>query len=181
MVQWGGYYPLIRSKSVDQLHPLTSQIRQEALTMALDEGIPYQDITYRIIGAAMRIHNRLGPGLKEAVYQRALSIAMQEDGLSVVEEKPIEIYLDDAFVGLLYLDHLVEEAIIVEDKAFSHMLTDEEMAQVITYLAATGLKVGLLFNFGRKRLEFKRILAPRNVEEWKERIRRYVWVPKESG
>jgi GxxExxY protein len=142
-------------------------------------GIPHANVTYDVIGAAMRVHNALGPGLKEAAYQRALSQELIKAGLSFEEEKPVEIHIDGARVGLLYLDHLVESAVIVEEKAFSHMLTDEEVAQVICYLAATGLKVGLLINFGRRRLQYKRILAPRKLDQWQERIRRYLRVPKE--
>jgi GxxExxY protein len=80
----------------------------------------------------------------------------------------------DAF----YLDQLVEESVVVELKAFHHLLTDEEIAQVICYLAATDLKVGLLFNFGRSRLQYKRILQPRDVSGWPDRIQRYVRKPK---
>jgi GxxExxY protein len=145
--------------------------------MPLDPNIPHQDITYRIIGAAMRVHNRLGPGLKEQYYQRALTIEMREARLKVSEEHHIEIYDGDRWLGRLYLDHLVEECVEVE--AFSHMLTDEEVAQVICYLAATELKVGILLKFGRKRLEYRRILAPKKLDAWRERIRRYLWEPKE--
>jgi GxxExxY protein len=146
--------------------------------MGLVQGAPYSDITYKIIGAAMEVHNKLGPGHKEIVYQKALSAKMLEAGLSFEEEKPIEIFIDDISVGLLYLDHLVEEVVVVEEKAFSHLLTNEEIAQVITYLAATSLPVGLLLNFGRKRLEFKRIFPPKKLEGWQDRIKRYLWVPK---
>jgi GxxExxY protein len=146
--------------------------------MSLAKDAPHNDITYKIIGAAMEVHNKLGPGYKEIVYQKALSAKMIEDGLSFEEEKSIEIFIDDISVGLLYLDHLVEEAVVVEEKAFSHLLTNEEIAQVITYLAATGLPVGLLLNFGRKRLEFKRIFPPKKLEGWQDRIKRYLWVPK---
>jgi GxxExxY protein len=145
--------------------------------MGLAKDAPCSDITYKIIGAAMEVHNKLGPGHKEIVYQKALSAKMLEAGLSF-EEKAIEIFIDDVSVGLLYLDHLVEGVVVVEEKAFSHLLTDEEIAQVITYLAATGLPVGLLLNFGRKRLEFKRIFPPKKLEGWQERIKRYLWVPK---
>ena len=145
--------------------------------MGLAKDAPYSDITYKIIGAAMEVHNKLGPGHKESVYQKALSAKMLEAGLSFEEEKPFEIFIDDAAVGLLYLDHLVEGVVVVEEKAFSHLLTNEEVAQVITYLAATGLPVGLLLNFGRKRLEFKRIFPPKKLEGWQDRIQRYLWKP----
>jgi len=147
----------------------------------MTEAKPLEDLTYRVIGAAMRVHNTLGPGLREAAYQKALSLEMETAGLSYEAERPVEIFLDGASIGLLYLDHLVEGQLIVEEKAFSHLLTDEEVAQVITYLCATGLGVGLLLNFGRRRLEYKRIFPPKNVERWRERINRYVWKPKQTA
>ena len=140
-------------------------------------AVPHQDLTYRIIGCAMKVHNELGPGLKEAFYHRALSLKLEEEGLSYEEEKPVEIVLDGAAVGLPYLDHIVEDSVIVEEKALAHLLTDEEVAQVITYLAATHLPVGLLINCGRARLQYKRILPPSKLDAWQERIRRYVWTP----
>ena len=141
---------------------------------------PLEQFTYKVIGCAMRVNNELGPGLKEAVYQRALSLEMETAGLSFEAERPVEILVDGASVGLLYLDHLVEGQVSLEEKAFSHLLTQEEIAQVITYLCATGLSVGLLLNFGRRRLEYKRIFPPKNVSRWRERINRYVWKPKET-
>ncbi len=143
-------------------------------------GIPHRDLTYRIIGAAMRVHNRIGPGHKEAVYQAALAHELQEAGLLAEREHPIELYDRGRFLGLLYLDLLVEGRVVVEVKAVAHLLTREEVAQVITYLAATGLPVGLLLNFGRKRLEYRRILPPRKLQGWQERIGRYVWRPGKS-
>lgn len=125
----------------------------------------------------MRVHNRLGPGHKEVIYQRDLTQELIAAGLSVQEEKSHTIYDGERFLGLLYLDHLVEEAVVVQTKAISHLLTKEEIAQAITYLAATGLPVALLLNFGRKQLEYKRILPPRKLEGWQTRIRRYLWNP----
>jgi GxxExxY protein len=160
------------------VNPLIDQINKEDNAMSLVKDAPHSDITYKIIGAAMEVHNKLGPGHKEIVYQKALSAKMLEADLSFEEEKSIEIFIDGTSVGLLYLDHLVEGVVVVEEKAFSHLLTNEEIAQVITYLAATGLSVGLLLNFGRKRLEFKRIFPPKKLEGWRDRIKRYLWVPK---
>jgi GxxExxY protein len=141
---------------------------------------PLEDLTYKVIGCAMRVHNGLGPGLKEAVYQRALSLEMEAADLSFEAERSVEIFIDSTFVGLLYLDHLVEDQLVVEEKALSHLLTKEEIAQVITYLCTTGLNVGLLLNFGRRRLKYKRIFPPKNVSRWRERINRYVWRPKDT-
>jgi GxxExxY protein len=142
------------------------------------EDIPHQDLTHRIIGCAMAVHNMLGPGLREGHYQRALAAEMERAGLVHEEEKSVEIFLGGMSVGLLYLDHPVEGRVVVEVKALRHKLTNDEVGQVITYLAATGLKVGLLINFGGKSLEYKRVLPPRKLDSWKERIRRYAWMPR---
>lgn len=145
--------------------------------MGLVTKAPYHELCYKIIGAAMDVHNRLGPGHKESVYQNALTVRLQEIGLSCVAEQPVEISFGDVYVGLLYIDHLVEDAVVVEEKALSHMLTNEEVAQVITYLAALDKPVGLLLNFGRRRLEYRRIFRPKKIEGWQNRIQRYLWRP----
>lgn len=146
--------------------------------MPLDITIPFQDITYKIIGAAMHVHSRLGPGMREKHYQRALTAELMDMNLQVSEEHHLEIFDQEHWLGRLYLDLLVEECVIVETKARSHLLTNDEIAQVICYLAATSLKVGLLINFGRARLEYKRILPPRQLEGWQDRIQRFLWKPE---
>jgi GxxExxY protein len=145
----------------------------------LDLMIPHQDMTYKIIGAGMKVHGSLGPGLKEDHYQLAMAIELRQMELSVSEEYYVEIHDKDEWLGRLYLDLLVEGSVIVELKAFPHLLTNEETAQVICYLAATGIKVALLLNFGRRRLEYKRVLPPRIVEGWQDRIQRFLWRPKD--
>jgi GxxExxY protein len=156
-----------------------STVREPAADRMRVDG-PLQELTYGIIGAAMAAHNKLGPGLKESAYHHALTIELQEAGLSCLEEKPIEILLDGTSIGLLYLDLLVEDLVVVEVKAIPHMLTNEELAQVITYLAATAHGAGLLINFGRTRLEYPRVLPPRKLDAWRNRVRRYVWTPKKA-
>jgi GxxExxY protein len=106
-----------------------------------------------------------------------MTAEMISSEMSVSEEHHIELYDGETWLGRLYFDHLVETKVIVECKAFIHMLTDEEVAQVITYLAASSLPVGLLFNFGRKRLEYKRILKPKDISGWQEHARRFAWRP----
>jgi len=149
--------------------------------MSKQTPAPHAEITYAVIGCAMRVHNTLGPGLKEAVYQKALSLELEAAGLSYEAERPIEIEVDGTAVGLLYVDHLVEGRVVVEEKALSHLVTNDEIAQVITYLCALELDVGLLINFGRRALEYKRILPPEDVTRWQDRIHRYLWRPPESA
>lgn len=144
------------------------------------KAIPHSDLTFRVIGCAMSVHNRLGPGLREGHYQRALAVEMESAGLTHEPEKAVEIHLDGTRVGLLYLDHLVEGTVVVEVKALRHKLTNDEIGQVITYLAATGLQVGLLLNFGGRSLEYKRILPPQKLDDWKSRIGRYLWTPQRT-
>jgi hypothetical protein len=139
--------------------------------------VAHTDATYKIIGCAMAVHNELGPGLREGIYQRALAVKIDAAGLVHEEERPVEVDIDGVPVGRLYLDHIVEESVIVEIKALKHKLTDDEIGQVVAYLAATGHQIGLLFNFSGKWLEYKRILPPRKLDEWKRRVRRYIWTP----
>lgn len=149
--------------------------------MGLVTDAPYHELCYKIIGAAMDVHNRLGPGHKESVYQHGLTLRLREIGLTCIAEQPVEIFLDGVSIGLLYVDHLVEDAVVVEEKALSHMLTNEEVAQVITYLAALKKPVGLLLNFGRRRLEYRRIFCPKKLKGWQDRIRRYLWNPPHAS
>ena len=120
------------------------------------------DLTYRIIGAAMAVHNALGPGYKEEVYERALAAELRKREIPARSQHPVEVYHEDVPVALFYLDLFVEDTVVVELKAFSHQLTNDERAQVINYLKATGAPVGLLFNFGRRKLEYKRIFPSRD-------------------
>jgi len=145
--------------------------------MPLAQDAPYGDVTYKIIGAALAVHHKIGPGHKEQVYQDMLTDEMLALGLTVEAEKKIEIVVDDKVYGLLCLDHLVNDTVVVECKAVPHLLTNEEVAQVITYLAATNLPVGLLLNFGRKSMQPKRIFRPRKLDDWRQRIAPYLWRP----
>jgi len=115
------------------------------------------DLTYRIIGAAMAVHNGLGPGYKEEVYERALAAELTKRDIAARSQFPVEVTHEGILVPLFYLDLFVEGSVVVEVKAFRHQLTNDELGQVINYLKATGAPVGLLFNFGRRRLEYRRV------------------------
>lgn len=120
------------------------------------------DLTYRVIGAAMAVHNALGPGYKEEVYERALETELRRREIGVERQFPVEVVYQDVPAALFYLDLFVERMVVVEVKAFGHPITNDELAQVINYLKATGAPVGLLFNFGRRRLEYKRVFPARS-------------------
>jgi GxxExxY protein len=115
------------------------------------------DLTYRIIGAAMRVHNQLGMGYKEEIYEKALEVELTQQGMSVERQHPVPVEYEAQQVAIFYLDLWVEEQVVVEVKAFSHQLTNDERAQVINYLKALSAPVGLLLNFGRRRLEYRRV------------------------
>jgi len=124
----------------------------------------YDDITYKTIGAAMAVHQELGPGFPEEFYQKALALELANRGLSFEQEKPIEVFYQGAAIGLFYLDFLIEDAVIVELKALDHLTTLHQQ-QVISYLVAAGREVALLINFGGPSLEYKRLLPPKSVQE----------------
>ncbi len=125
--------------------------------MGLVQDATGNDLTYQIIGVAMKVHNDLGPGYKEEIYERALASQLNQNGIVAKTQVPIEVWQSESLVGLFYLDIMVEEQVVVEIKAFSHQLTNDELAQVINYLKASCAPVGLLFNFGRRKLQFRRV------------------------
>lgn len=141
--------------------------------MPLVEDATGNKLTYAIIGAAMAVHNQLGPGYAEEVYERALFAELEIQNIPVRRQAPVEVFYGEDRVGLFFLDLLVDETVVVEIKALSHMLTNDEVAQVINYLKATGLTVGLLLNFGRKKLEFRRIFPPKSGDPNVQRTGRH--------
>ena len=130
--------------------------------MSLVEDSTGNILTYKIIGAAMAVHNRIGPGFKEEIYEKALFLECEKIGLIAARQVPAPVIDDGNEVGLFYLDLLIDGQVVVEVKALSHMLTNDELAQVINYLKATGAEVGLLINFGRRKLEFRRVFPPKD-------------------
>ena len=114
--------------------------------------------TYKIIGAAMEVHKELGHGFLEAVYQEALAMEFKMQGIPYKEQQVIEIiYKKNPLEKKWQPDYVCFDEIIVEIKALSALSGIEE-AQLINYLKATGLRVGLLINFGAKSLEYKRLI-----------------------
>jgi len=117
---------------------------------------PYDQTTHKIIGCAMTVHNTMGNGFQEVIYQRCLAIEMHKKGLQFIREQKMPIYYDGQEVGSRRVDFLVENCILVELKALLK-LEEVHLAQGINYLEAFTLDAGLLINFGGTRLEFKRL------------------------
>jgi GxxExxY protein len=113
-------------------------------------------ITHKIIGCAMEVHNTLGNGFQEVIYQRCLSIELLEKGIAHQREFAMPIIYKGNDVGLRRVDFLIEEEISLEIKAVI-TLEDVHLAQAMNYLEAYNLQTGLLINFGAKSLQFKRI------------------------
>jgi GxxExxY protein len=114
-----------------------------------------QELTEKIIGCAMTVHRTLGPGFLESVYQKALVHELQKAGLRPALGKPINIYYDHLLVGEFVSDILVNETVLLELKANQSLVSANE-AQLVNYLTATGINIGLLLNFGAPSLQFKR-------------------------
>lgn len=115
----------------------------------------YSDITETIIGSALKVHNTLGNGFPEIIYHRALAIEMRKQGVIFISEEKMPVYYEGEKIGIRRVDFLVENQVIIELKAVSK-LEDGHTAQILNYLKAFRLEVGLLLNFGGKRLEIKR-------------------------
>lgn len=116
----------------------------------------HEEITGRILEACFEVINELGAGFVESVYEKALLIALREKGLETESQAAAKVFFRGQPVGDFYADILVEQKVIVELKAV-RALAPEHQAQVINYLKATGIEVGLLVNFGRPKLEYKRL------------------------
>lgn len=116
----------------------------------------YSDITERIIGCAMEVHNTLGNGFQEVIYQRALEHEMGFNNLLFVREFEMPVMYKDLQIGTRRVDFVVEEKISVELKALIQ-LEKVHLAQAINYLEAYNLEIGLLINFGNTRLQFHRL------------------------
>jgi len=115
----------------------------------------HEEITHEILKLAFKVHKTLGFGFLEKVYQNALVIELEKSGLKVTAERPINVHYDGKVVGEYIADLIVEDKVIVELKATEELSKKFEV-QLVNYLTATGLEVGLLLNFNKERLQYKR-------------------------
>jgi len=114
----------------------------------------HSKLTEKVIKSFYKVYNTIGYGFLEKVYENAMIIELKKHGLSAVKQQPIKVYYDGKVVGEYFADLIVEDKVIIELKA-KRMLTREHEAQLVNYLKATDIEVGLLLNFS-VRPEFKR-------------------------
>ena len=117
----------------------------------------YEELSGLIIGAAIEVHKTLGPGFLEVVYENALACELRLREAPFAKQDPLKIFYKELEVGKYRPDLLVDGKIIVEVKALSSLVSAHE-AQALNYLAATGLRLALLLNFGAPSLQFNRII-----------------------
>ena len=120
----------------------------------LSKELKHKELSEKIIAAAYNVHNELGYGFLEKVYRNALAIELEEAGVKCVVEVPLKVSYHNKIVGDYFADIIVDDKIIVEIKAVSKLEPVHEV-QLVNYLKATGIEVGLLINFGQS-VEVKR-------------------------
>ncbi len=124
---------------------------------AMPREYPEADLSRRVIGAFYATYNALGHGFLESVYENALALQMQADGLRFQRQPELAVRFRNQIVGVFRADFLVENKLIIELKAVEHLLPAHE-SQLLNYLKATGIKLGLLLNFGPKAQIKRRVL-----------------------
>ncbi len=121
------------------------------------EKIFYKELSFRIVEVCFEVHNVLGPGFTEKIYEEAVSKELKNKGIDYERQKLIDIYYKGEKIGEYRLDMVVNNKVILELKAVSELNAVFE-TQLHSYLKATGMRLGILVNFGGKRVEYKRIV-----------------------
>ena len=124
----------------------------------------HEDLSGKIIGAAIQVLNELKPGLDEKLYERAIAIELKRRGQIVSVQRSFPVYYGGELIGNLVPDLIVNDAVIVDPKVVA-CFTETHIAQMIGYLNITGLDLALLINFKNARLEWKRVLRPTEKAE----------------
>ena len=128
-----------------------------------DKGLKHEELTRTVIGCAIEVINELGTGFLESVYEKALLLALRQKSLSATAQHPVKVMFRNECVGDFYVDIFVEAKVILELKAVK-AIAPEHQAQIINYLNATGIEVGLLINFGNPKLEYKRFTRSKDFK-----------------
>ncbi|MBN1796546.1 MAG: GxxExxY protein [Sedimentisphaerales bacterium] len=121
------------------------------------ENIVYKDLSYKVIELALEVHNELGCGFLEKVYENALMLLLDRENIPARQQAPADVYFQEKVVGQYFADILVDNKLILELKTVD-VITNIHKAQVLNYLRATGLRLGLIINFAKPRLAYQRLV-----------------------
>ncbi len=117
----------------------------------------HKELVYQIVGCAMKVHRELGYGFLEKVYENALMHLLDKENIHARQQHPVLVRFEDKIVGEYIADILIEDKILIEIKTVEKTI-NVHYAQVLNYLKATGIRLGLLINFGPQKLEYERII-----------------------
>ena len=129
------------------VNPVKKEFRQDEQDVS--------ELTQEVIGCAFKIHNTLGFGFLESVYEKSILVELSRKGISAAAQEPIQVQYEGVLVGDFIADLIIENRLIVELKSIARLATAHEV-QLVNYLTATGIEHGLLINFGPERVEVKR-------------------------
>jgi GxxExxY protein len=122
-----------------------------------NKEIIYKELSYRIVGLAMEVHNELGYGFLEKVYENALMYLLRKNEIQSEQQKTIPVLFHGVIVGDYCADIIVEDKILLELKSVESIV-GQHRSQILNYLKATGLSLGILLNFGKKGLQYERLV-----------------------
>jgi GxxExxY protein len=123
----------------------------------------FDELSNIIIGIAIDVHKSLGPGFIESIYHNAMKRLLDLNNIKYDTEKEVAVYLNNYIVGKHRMDLIVKDNIVVELKAVEE-ISRTHIAQVISYLKASGLELGLILNFAKSKLEIRRVILSKNLK-----------------
>ena len=121
------------------------------------DKIIHRELSYKVVGMAMQVHRKLGYGFLEKVYENALMILLRREAIRARQQFPVRVYFEGEDVGFYRADIVVDGKIVIEVKA-AEGLIDAHRAQTLNYLRATDLRLAILLNFGREKLQYQRLV-----------------------
>ena len=122
-----------------------------------EEELIHKELVYEVVGCAMKVHRELGYGFLEKVYENSMMVLLNKKSIKAKQQFPVPVHFENVIVGEYFADFMIEDKILVELKTVDK-ITNVHFAQVLNYLKATGIKLGLLINFGPRKLEYERIV-----------------------
>ena len=122
-----------------------------------EEKILFKELSYEIVSAAIQVWKTLGYGFLEKVYENSMAIELGKRGVAFQQQKPVKVFYDEQLVGDYYADLMVDGKVILELKC-AKAVDNAHIAQTLNYLKATGIRLGLILNFGPEKMEFKRVI-----------------------